>query len=112
MSRSNSLPAAAAHPVDPAEEWAGYLAGLYGACLREVTPEMIVAKEHLVARLERALDAPRASDREWLVRLHADVDALDAVSRPFAACDRIRFGRPTSRDRLIDGVRRAFPYAK
>jgi hypothetical protein len=43
--------------------------------------------------------------------LREDVDALDGTTRPFAACDRIRFGRPTSRDRLIDGARRAFPGA-
>jgi Family of unknown function (DUF6058) len=99
------------HPVDPAEEWAAYLAGLYGACLYEVTPEKIVLKEHLIARIDHALLAPRPADRAWLGRLHADVDALDVIARPFASCDRIRFGRPTSRDRLIDGVRGAFPRA-
>jgi hypothetical protein len=61
--------------------WAAYLAGLYGACLRDVTPEGIVWKERLVDRLDRTL----------------------------AACDRIRFGRPTSRDRLITGPRARYP---
>jgi hypothetical protein len=68
-------------------------------------------KERLVARLDRALADPRPGDPDWLAHLRADVDALDGLSRPFAACDRIRFGRPTSRDRLIDGARRAFPHA-
>ena len=99
------------HPCDLAGEWQAYLAGLYGACLREVTPEAIVQKDRLVARLDRALAAPRPHDRAWLARLRADVDALDGLSRPFASCDRVRFGRPTTRDRLIDGTRARFPHA-
>jgi hypothetical protein len=99
------------HPCDAAQEWDAYLAGLYGACLHEVTPEAIVRKEWLVARLDRALGDPRPDDPSWLASLRGDVDALDALSRPFAVCDRERFGRPTSRDRLIDGARRSFPRA-
>jgi len=99
------------HPCDPAEEWEAYLAGFYGACLHEVTPEAIVRKERLVARLDRALADPRPDDPSWLATLRGEVDALDALSRPFAVCDRVRFGRPTSRDRLIDGARRRFPRA-
>ncbi len=99
------------HPCDLAEEWDAYLAGLYGACLREVTPETIVLKARLVARLERALADPRPDDPAWRLTLRADVEALDGLSRPFATCDRARFGRPTSRDRLIDGARRGFPQA-
>src|SRR5689334_2983707 len=30
------------HAVDAASEWEAYVAGLYGACLREVTPENMV----------------------------------------------------------------------
>jgi hypothetical protein len=97
------------HTCDPQAEWSAYLAGLYGACLRDVTPEAIVAKDRLVAQLDRALADPRPRDPAWCVTLRADVEALDGLSRPFATCDRIRFGRPTSRDRLIDGPRRAFP---
>ena len=98
------------HPCDVREEWEAYLAGLYGACLREVTPEGIVRKERLVTRLDRAVEDPRPDDARWLAALHEDIDALDSLTRPFAACDRIRFGRPTSRDRLIDAARRAFPF--
>jgi hypothetical protein len=94
---------------DLADAWDAYVAGLYGACLLEVTPETIAAKEQLVARLDRALAAPAPDVRAWRVGLRADVDALDALERPFAACDRIRFGRPTTRDRLITGVRLAYP---
>ena len=92
-------------------EWAAYLAGLYGACLREVTPENIVAKARLVDRLEHALAEPRPEDPAWCRGLRSDVDALDRLARPFAACDRARFGRPTSRDRLIDVPRERFPHA-
>jgi Family of unknown function (DUF6058) len=107
--RLDAAMAALDHRVDPDDEWQAYLAGLYGACLYHVTPEAIVAKARLVARLDRQVAAPRPTDPAWLHALHADVDALDALSRPFAACDRVRFGRPTSRDRLITAVRAAWP---
>jgi len=97
------------HACDPDAEWSAYLAGFYGACLREVTPEAIAYKEHLVVRLDRALADPRPRDPAWCGALRAEVEALDGMTRPFAACDRIRFGRPTSRDRLIDGPRRDLP---
>ncbi|HEY3803709.1 MAG TPA: DUF6058 family natural product biosynthesis protein [Kofleriaceae bacterium] len=96
------------HPIDPATEWDAYVAGLYGACLRDVTPEMIVMKEALVARLDRLLAEPRPDDASWRARLLGDVDMLDGILRPFAACDRVRFGRATSRDRLVTDVRRRF----
>ncbi len=88
------------------DEWAAYRAGLYGACLHEVTPEHIVAKSKLVERLERALAAPRSDDLAWRRELRTDVAALDALVRPFAECDRERFRRPTSRERLIELPRR------
>ncbi len=91
-------------------EWAAYVAGLYGACLREATPENIVAKARLVGRLERALAEPQPDDPAWCRTLRADVDALDRLARPFAGCDIERFGRPTSRDRLIDVPRERFPH--
>jgi hypothetical protein len=93
---------------DPDQEWASYLRGFYGACLREVTPENIVAKERLVHCIDRWLVDPRPDDVFWRDRMRADVEALDGITRPFAACDRDRFG-PTSRDRLITQVRRAYP---
>ena len=93
----------------PDDDWAAYLAGLYGACLREVTPETIVWKERLVERLDRALADPRPDDPAWCDDARADIAALDGLERPFAACDRVRFGRPTSRDRLITGPRARYP---
>jgi hypothetical protein len=97
------------HPVDPDDEWSAYLAGLYGACLRDVTPETIVLKELLVATLDRALADPRPGDPAWCTAVRGGVEALDGLTNPFAACDRIRFGKPTSRDRLITGVRAELP---
>ena len=92
-------------PCDVDEHWHAYLAGLYGACLRDVTPEAIALKEHFVARLNAALADPRPADPVWRARVHEEVDALDGLTRPFAACDRLRFGGSTSRARLIDVAR-------
>jgi hypothetical protein len=98
------------HPVDLDEEWEAYVAGLYGACLHDVTPELIVLKAAVVERMDRALTDPRAHDPQWCDQVRSDVALLDGIVRPLAACDRIRFGRPTSRDRLITDVRRRFPH--
>jgi hypothetical protein len=37
-----------------------------------------------------------------------DVAAVDALLRPFAPYDRIRFGGPVSRDRYVSAVRERF----
>lgn len=52
-------------PCDPDDHWDAYLAGLYGACLREVTPETIALKAHFVARLDAALGDPHPDDPLW-----------------------------------------------
>lgn len=98
------------HAVDVDDEWASYLGGFYGACLRDVAPEAVVHKEALVAQLDRALAAPRPDDAAWCAALRAQVECLDGLCRPFAACDRIRFGRPTSRDRLITATHQRYPH--
>ena len=59
--------------LDVESEWHAYLAGLYGVCLRHATPENIVRKEQLLARIDSLL-----SD------LNAAVDALDSLEREFA----------------------------
>jgi hypothetical protein len=71
-------------------EWAAYLSGEYAVCLREVTPESIRRKGELMAAIEEL------------------VDELDALLRPFAAWDRVRFGGPVSRDRLVTRVRERY----
>ena len=102
--------AAEAAPLDsPDVEWESYLSGDYGVCLRKVTPETIVRKSALVAYLEDYLAEPKPEDLEWRDNLRAAVDELDALEREFAPYDRVRFGGPVSRDRLITGARDRYP---
>jgi hypothetical protein len=85
-------------------EWDDYLSGEYAVCLRAVSPEAIRRKGELIDAIEELLRAdppPRAP-------LRAAVDELDALLRPFAPCDRIRFGGPVSRDRYVTAVRERF----
>ena len=103
--------AAAEHDVSASadEEWEAYLSGEYGVCLKHVTPETIVQKAALIARIEGLLARPKPDDSDWAGRLRAAVDELDELERGFAAFDRIRFGGPSSRDRLITGTRQSYP---
>lgn len=93
-------------------DWEDYLSGEYGICLRQVTPETLVLKEALVERISRALAAPRPDDLRWRRALAFEIDGLDALVRPFARVDRLRFGRPTSRERLIEAPRRRWPWLR
>lgn len=52
-----------------------------------------------------AADPP--ADDGWRHELTAAVDALDALEKPFAPFDRVRFG-PVSRDRCVTAVRERF----
>jgi hypothetical protein len=85
-------------------EWEAYISGEYAVCLRSVSPETIRRKDELIARIESLLagDPP-------LALLRPAVDELDALLRPFAPYDRIRFGGPVSRDRCVTAVRERFP---
>ena len=96
-------------PSDAEEEWRAYLSGEYGVCLKHVTPENIVRKGALVARIEQLLAGPDPDGAEWPRNLREAVDELDALERQFAAFDRIRFGAPSSRERLITATRQAYP---
>ena len=104
--------AAAREPVpldSPEEEWAFYLSGDYGVCLREVTPEAIARKSSLVSQIEDLLARPSPDDETWRMTLRQSVDQLDELERPFAPdYDRARWG-PVSRDRLVDAPRRDYP---
>ena len=93
-------------------DWEDYLSGEYGVCLRQVTPDTLVLKEMLVEHLDRALAAPRPDDLRWRHALAFEIDGLDALVRPFARVDRVRFGRPTSRERLIEAPRRRWPWLR
>lgn len=89
------------------EQWEEYLTGIYAVCLRSVTPAAIVAKGELVDTIERLTAEPSPEDDAWRRELVAAVDALEALEKPFAPFDRVRFG-PVSRDRLITAVRERF----
>jgi hypothetical protein len=95
-------------PVASVSEWDAYLSGHF-VCLRAVTPENIKRKGELVRAIEACLADPRLEESEWLVDLHRLVDELDELEPPFAPYDRLRFGGPTSRDRLIDVARDRCP---
>jgi hypothetical protein len=86
-------------------EWEAYISGEYAVCLRSVSPETILRKDELIARIESLL----AGDPPPFEPLRAAVDELDALLRPFAPYDRIRFGGPVSRDRYVTAVRERFP---
>ncbi len=104
--------AAGGRVEDAEEEWGAYLSGEYGVCLHSVTPESIVRKAELMARVEELLADELAEDAAWRSALREAVDALDALERPFAPhYDRLRFGAPSSRDRLITATRKRFPAA-
>jgi len=100
-----------AAPGDAEEEWAGYLGGGYGGCLKSVTPEMIALKRALTTAIESLLAEPDDADAAWCAALRDAVARYDAFAMPFAAWDRIRFGGPVTRDRLVYDVRRRFPGA-
>ncbi|HWM87029.1 MAG TPA: DUF6058 family natural product biosynthesis protein [Kofleriaceae bacterium] len=90
------------------EEWSGYASGEYGVCLRAVSPENIAAKAHLMGAIEGLLEEPRPGEGEWRESLRRSVDQLDRMLREFATCDRLRFGGPVSRDRLVTAVRERY----
>lgn len=109
--RARYLAAAAGSPTaaaDAAEDWAGYLSGRFGVCLRSVTPEAMAEKNRLVRRIERLAAAPAETDPAWRTELRSAVDALDALERPFTDFDRERWGE-VSRGRHIDAVRARYP---
>ncbi len=97
---------------DLASDWRAYLAGIYGVCLRDVTPEAIVRKARLVTSLCELLVLARPADTEWREQLRAEVDELDELEREFSPdYDRNeeRFGRKPTRDLLIAAARERYP---
>jgi Family of unknown function (DUF6058) len=103
--------AAGGNAAEAEDEWQWYLTGIYGICLREVTPETILRKGALVSSLEQLLAAPRPGDATWRRQLRAEVDELDALEREFSPhYDRSdRFPKRPSRDRLLAHARSQFP---
>ena len=108
--RADVAAAAEGVELDVDDEWEAYLSGEYGVCLREVSPEAIMRKAALMGRIEELLEARGNADPHWASALRDAVDELDALERPFAPdYDRLRFGGPSSRDRLITATRERFP---
>jgi hypothetical protein len=85
--------------------WGDYISGAYGMCLRIVIPETIARKTCLISAIERALARPQLEDDGWINAVRKDVNALDALLRPFTELDRARAGAPLSRDQYVDAVR-------
>jgi Family of unknown function (DUF6058) len=97
-----------ASPEKAVVEWDNYLSGQY-VCLRAVSPENMQRKDELTEAIEREVADPQPESASWSTRLHRLVDELDEIEPPFAPYDRLRFGGPVSRDRLIDDVRQRYP---
>jgi hypothetical protein len=92
--------------------WRAYLGGVWGQCLRQVTPETIVRKRALVDSLCKLIALPRPGSADWKARLRAEVDELDELEREFAPdYDRAPDWneRPPTRDLLIEVTRERFP---
>ena len=92
--------------------WRAYLDGIWGQCLRAVSPETIVRKRALVDSLCRLIALPRRRAPEWREQLRADVAELDRLEREFAPdYDRAEEWneRPPTRDLLIEVARERFP---
>jgi len=108
LSRHRRAAQSAEGPTSTGEkEWVHYVSGIYGACLREVSPEAMVAKEQLIWRIETLTAQPRPDDDSWAAQLREAVDALDSIERPFTDYDRQRWGG-TSRDSHITDVRETY----
>jgi Family of unknown function (DUF6058) len=101
-----------ATPAALAAAWQAYLDGVWGQCLRHVTPETIVRKRALVDSLCKLIALPRPRSRDWQERIRAEVEELDEIEREFAPdydrADEWNERLPT-RDLLIEVARRDFP---
>jgi len=93
------------------EDWNLYLGGVWGVCLRDVTPETIVRKNALVSSLCELLMLARPTSQEWRESLRAQVDELDALEREFSPdYDRgDQQERLPTRDLLITAARERYP---
>jgi hypothetical protein len=101
------------HPAGSAvvhTAWKDYLTGGYGVCLWEVTPENIARKDLLVESLDTLLSHPRVDDPSWRARVRTEIAALNRLERPGAPLDEARWGRRSSRSRLIEDPRQRYPW--
>jgi len=92
--------------------WKSYMDGIYGVCLRDVTPETIARKAKLVSSISELLMLARPAEADWRQRLRDEVEELDALERQFTPDydrDEARFGRKPTRDLLTDAAREHYP---
>jgi Family of unknown function (DUF6058) len=100
----------AANGSDLDQDWQMYLDGIWGICLRDVTPETIVRKNTLVTSLCELLVLARPRDPEWRRQLREQVDELDELEREFSPdYDRSeQVDRPPTRDLIIAAAREQY----
>lgn len=98
-------------PTEADDQWASYLSGGYGVCLRLVTPEAIARKALCIITLEGLLAAPRPDDDAWTRDLRHAVTSLAAIERPGAPLDPPRWGGPMSPQWYGAYLRGYFPQA-
>ncbi|MGC2289799.1 MAG: DUF6058 family natural product biosynthesis protein [Thermoplasmata archaeon] len=91
-------------------EWQGFLSGEYGACLRVAWVPCILRKGKLMRTIDELVAHPNPEAPGWKRRLRQSVDSLDRLEMPFTAWDRVRFGKPVSRDTHIQSIRLRFPH--
>jgi Family of unknown function (DUF6058) len=93
------------------QDWEMYLDGIWGICLRDVTPETIVRKNTLVNSLCELLVLARPRYEDWRQALRDQVDELDELEREFSPdFDRNdEMNRLPTRDLIISAARERFP---
>jgi Family of unknown function (DUF6058) len=89
--------------------WQGFVSGEFGACLRMAWVPCMLRKGKLMRTIEELAAKPALDDANWRRRLRRAVDSLDRLEMPFAHWDRVRFGKPVSRDTHIQAIRQRFP---
>jgi hypothetical protein len=101
----------AAEGSDLEQDWAMYLDGTWGVCLRDVTPETIVRKNSLVSSLCELLVLARPRYEDWRQALREQVDELDELEREFSPdFDRSEeMDRLPTRDLIVAAARERYP---
>lgn len=89
--------------------WVDFRSGEYGICLKEPMCGTIIKKDLLMHAVKKLISSPKPADPEWRIALRKNVDMLDILELPQTDFDRIRFGRPSSRDLLITEVHTSYP---
>ncbi|MGA8302366.1 MAG: DUF6058 family natural product biosynthesis protein [Thermoplasmata archaeon] len=95
--------------ADAELSWEGFMSGEFGACLRMAWVPCVLRKGKLMREIEGLVTKPEVDNPKWRDRLRRSVDSLDRLEMPFAQWDRVRFGKPVSRDTHVTAVRLRFP---